>query len=80
MLKVFAFLATLYTADGPVVFVLDHGLSGSDCIARMVAGVTPMDALAVIDERILPAGEGHVPASPYAPDLSGAVLSCEFDW
>lgn len=80
MLKTFAFLATVYTSSGPVVFELDHGLSGADCIARMHAGVTAADRAAVAADRINPAGEFHVPAEPFRPDWSTAVLSCEFDW
>lgn len=78
MLKTFVFLATLYTADGPVIYVLDNDMSGADCIERMQAGITEADALAVLGERVTAAGEGHVPAAPL--DLAGAVLSCEFTW
>lgn len=61
MLKTFVFLATVWSGNVPTVYVLDHGLSGEDCIAAMESG-----AVAVVDngKRI---------------DLSGAVLSCEFD-
>lgn len=78
MLKTFVFLATLYTSDGPVIYVLDENLSGADCIERMHVGVTRGDVLAVLGERVTAAGEGHVPAAPL--DLAGAVLSCEFTW
>ncbi|MER9961651.1 hypothetical protein NKJ72_11900 [Mesorhizobium sp. M0045] len=77
MLKAFVFLATVYTSHGPVVYVLDNSLTGEDCIARMQVGITPADVQAVRDERVKPDGMGDVPA--VAPDLFGAVVSCEFD-
>jgi hypothetical protein len=74
MLKAFVFLATVYGANGPNVYVLDDSLTGADCIARMETGITSADVLAVVDERL------HVEGvAAKLPDLSGAVLSCEFD-
>ena len=80
MLKTFFFLATLYTPDGPVVYVLDSGLSGADCIARMEAGILASDRAAVMSRTVEPAGEYHVPAAAFAPYWPAAVLSCEFEW
>lgn len=77
--RTFAFLASFYERSGPVIFILGTSLSGAECIARMEHGFTYDDALAVIDERVTPIGEGHVPASAYRPALARAVLSCEFD-
>lgn len=80
MWKAFFFLATFYTGNGPVVYVLDSGLSGHDCIARMRGGLTESDAHAIAVGNTRPAGESHVPPRDWRPDLSRAVLSCEFEW
>lgn len=79
MLKTFAFLATLYTADGPVLFKLDYNLTGTDCIGRMESGLTVADMAAIATGAAVQ-GEGHIPAAFDSLELSTAVLSCEFDW
>lgn len=79
MIKTFMFLATLYTTDGPVIYVLDHGVSGAECIASMERGFLPSHATAIKSGDIRAAGESHVPATP-PDDLSRAILSCEFDF
>ena len=78
MLKTFALIATIYTVDGPVIYVVDDGISGGACIDRVEAGLTGQDVLAVRDGSITPAGESHIPSGPV--DVSGAVLSCELSW
>jgi hypothetical protein len=71
MVKAFVFLATVYGANGPDVYVLDSGISGQDCVAHMESGITEADYRAVVDNAAM--------RQKPAPDMFGAVLSCEFD-
>lgn len=43
MLKTFAFLATIYGPHGADVYVLDHDMTGADCVARIETGLTLED-------------------------------------
>lgn len=78
MLKTFMLLATIYSPQGPVVYVLDFNLSGPDCIAGMMEGITPEIDDAVKAHPVLVNGvdllQGLMPLSQ-----AGATLSCEFD-
>ncbi len=78
MLKTFILLATIYSPHGPVVYTLDSNLSGLDCIAGMMEGITPEIDAAVKAHPVMLNGvdllQGGMPLSQ-----SGAVLSCEFD-
>ena len=67
MLKTFVLIAALASpASGDVeTYVLDHGLSGADCVAAMVE----RDALAVVEVE---------PNRLWVSRLD-VVLSCEFD-
>jgi hypothetical protein len=78
----FALLATQYTQAGPVIFVLDSGITGSACIAAITRGITPDHVRAVSENRIKPAPEAHVPtrADEVRARLADAVLSCELAW
>jgi hypothetical protein len=79
MLKTFVFLATIWTQDGPVIFELDTGLTGADCVARMERGLTVADVAAMASGAPVQ-GEGHIPADFSSLEIATAVLSCEFDW
>lgn len=79
MLKTLTLLATVYTLDGPVIYPMAAGLTGPECVAGLETGLTAIDRAAIQTGRIAPAGEGHTP-NDGAPDLSGAILSCELDW
>ena len=79
-LSALTLLATIYTADGPVIYPMAAGLTGPECVAGLRAGLTATDRAAIVSGRILPAGEGHIPTDGSAPDLRRAVLSCELDW
>lgn len=78
MLKTFVLLATIYNPHGPVVYTLDTNLSGQDCIAGMMEGITPEIDAAVKAHPVMLNGvdllQGLMPLSE-----AGATLSCEFD-
>ena len=82
MLKAFVFLATFYTSHGPVIYSVDHNLTGEDCVGRMQAGLTDADIEAMDFGTLKPIGDGDVPSAALrlTPSvLAGVVLSCEFD-
>lgn len=79
MLKTFVFLATIWTPGAPVVFELDTGLTGADCVARMESGLTARDMAIIASETAVQGAATGAPISD-SLELATAVLSCEFDW
>lgn len=74
----YVFLATFYERSGPVIYGLDDGISGPDCIRRMERGLTLADLVVMTSADVSWLGEGNAPAVAYTPQLSRVVLSCEF--
>lgn len=76
----FALIATAYTKDGPVLYVLANGIDGAACIAGITDGIGPY-AEFIADGSIQPAGESHVPrGGTFAPKLADMIMSCERAW